>query len=77
MIDYSDIAGLLRFLSVSRYPATHWSINSGWDLVSCLAEVEITDLREKVKESNHIALSLDEFIVVDNTCWMCMHVYIV
>lgn len=67
--------GLLIFLSVPRYPISHWSVNSGWDLVSCLAKVEINDLRERVKESNYIALFLEEVTTMDNTSWMCMHVY--
>lgn len=43
MIDYSDIARLLIFPIVPSYLATHWSVNSGCDLTSCLAEVEINN----------------------------------
>ena len=32
-------------------------------------------MKEKIKDSNFIALSLDEVIAIDNTSWVCMHVY--
>lgn len=41
----------------------------------CLALVEIDDLRKKVKKIKFISLSLDEVTTIDNTTWICMHVY--
>ena len=32
-------------------------------------------MKEKIKDSNFIALSLDEVTIIDNTSWVCMHVY--
>ena len=32
-------------------------------------------MNEKIKHSNYIALSLDEVTTIDNTSWVCMHVY--
>ncbi|MFA1256004.1 hypothetical protein, partial [Klebsiella pneumoniae] len=34
-------------------------------------------MKEKIKHSNFIALSLDEVTSIDNTSWVCMHVNIV
>ena len=34
-------------------------------------------MKEKIKDSNFIALSLDEVTTIDNTSWVCMHVYTV
>ena len=34
-------------------------------------------MQEKIKESNFIALSLDEVTTIDNTSWICMHTYTV
>ncbi len=34
-------------------------------------------MKDKKKHSNFIALSLDELIAIDNTSWVCMHVYTV
>ena len=34
-------------------------------------------MKESIKNSNFIALSLDEVIAIDNTSWVCMHVYTV
>ena len=34
-------------------------------------------MKEKIKRSNFIALSLDEVTSIDNTFWVCMHVYTV
>ena len=32
-------------------------------------------MKESIKDSNFIALSLDEVTTIDNTSWVCMHVY--
>ena len=32
-------------------------------------------MKEKIKHSNFISLSLDEVTTIDNTYWVCMHVY--
>ena len=34
-------------------------------------------MKESIKNSNFIALSLDEVTTIDNTSWVCMHVYTV
>ena len=34
-------------------------------------------MKEKIKQSHFIALSLDEVTIIDNTFWVCMHVYTV
>ena len=34
-------------------------------------------MKEKIKYSNFISLSLDEVTTIDNTSWVCMHVYTV
>lgn len=73
MIDYPKYSSLLSYLNVPHYPYSHWSINPGWEWENCLVAVEKEDLKDKVKESNFIALSLDEVIAVDNTSWVCMH----
>ena len=52
MTDYLEMSGLLHFLKVPNYPISHWSINSGWEWASCIAQVEIEDVQRKIKESN-------------------------
>ena len=32
-------------------------------------------MKEKIKHSNFISLSLDEVTTIDNTSWVCMHYY--
>ena len=54
---------------------SHWSIYAGWEMESYLVEVEKKNVQERVKESKFISLSLDEVTAVDNTAWVCMHVY--
>ena len=77
MTEYLEMSGLLHFLKVPNYPVNHWSINSGWEWASCIAQVEIEDVQRKIKESTFIALSLDEVTTIDNTSWVCIHVYTV
>ena len=77
MRDFSEYGNLLSFLRVPHYPMSHWSIYIGWEMASYLAKVENQNVQERVKESKFISLSLDEVIVVDNTSWDYMHVYIV
>lgn len=75
MTDYPSMSTLLDFLKVCNYPNNHWSLNNGWECASCLAEVEKEDVKAKIKESNFIAVSLHEVTTIDNTSWICMHVY--
>ena len=77
MRDFSEYGNLLSFLRVPHYPMSHWSIYAGWEMASCLGEVEKQNVQERVKESKFISLSLDEVTAVDNTAWVCMHVYTV
>ena len=77
MIDYPSLSSLLHFAKVFYYARSHWSINSGWEWASYLAEVVKKNIKSKIKESNLIALSLDEVTAIDNTSCICMHVYIV
>jgi len=41
-----------------------------------LALVKKEDLVENVKKSRFISLSIHEVTMVDNTSWVCIHVYI-
>lgn len=75
MTDYPEISTLLSFLGVPNFSNSHWSVNSGWEWASCLAEFEKQDIKERIRESNFIALSLDEAMTIDNMSWACMHVY--
>ena len=77
MRDFSEYGNLLYFLRVPHYPMSHWSIHAGWEMASYLAEVEKKNVQERVKESKFISLSLDEVTMLDNTSWVCMHVYTV
>ena len=40
MRDFLEYGNLLSFLRVPHYPMSHWSIYAGWEMASCLAEVE-------------------------------------
>lgn len=75
MTDFPSIPTLLHFLKTQNYLNSHWSVNIRWEWARCLAQVEKEDMKEKIKDSNFIALSLDEFIAIDNTSWVCMDVY--
>ena len=72
MTDYPSLSGLLHFVKICYYPRSHWSVNNRWECESCLSEVEKKNIKEKFKESNFIALSLDEVTTIDNTSWVCM-----
>lgn len=39
MKDFLEFSNLLSFLNVPHYPMSHWSINVGWEMENCLAEV--------------------------------------
>ena len=75
MIDYPSLSSLLHYENFHYYVSSHSSINSGWDWEICLAKFEKEDIKAKFKKSNFIALSLDELTAIDNTSWICMHVY--
>ena len=75
MMGYPSMTVLLHFLKTRNYPNSHWSVNNGWEWAKYLAQVEIEDMKESIKNSNFIALSLDEVTAIDNTSWVCMHVY--
>ena len=64
MTNYPSIPTLLHFLKTQNYPNSHWSVNNGWEWARCLAQVEKEDMKEKIKDSNFIALSLDEVTTI-------------
>ena len=76
MTDYPSLSSLLHFAKVHYYARSHWSVNNGWEWESYLADVVKENIKAKIKESNFITLSLDEVTAIDNTSWICMHVYI-
>ena len=76
MTDYPLMISLFHFLKTQNYSNSHWSVKNRWEWARCLAQVEKEDMKEKIKDSNFIALSLDEVTRIDNTSWVCMHVYI-
>ena len=67
MIDYPSLSSLLHFAKVHYYARSHWSVNSGWEWASYLADVVKKNIKATIKESNFIALSLDEVTTIDNT----------
>lgn len=75
MIDYPSITGLLHFLKVYNYLNIQWLVNSGQEWAAYLTQVEREDMKAKIKKSHFIALSLDEFMEIDNTSQVCMHIY--
>ncbi|KAH9291551.1 hypothetical protein KI387_043264, partial [Taxus chinensis] len=56
-------------------PQSHWSDTSSWEIAKCLSLVEKEDLKLCVQQAKYISLSLDEVTAVDNTSWICIHVY--
>ena len=66
---------MYSFINVPNFPNNHWSKGSAWEIVKCLAIVEVEDLREKVKQVQFISLSLYKVIVVENIYWVCIHLY--
>ncbi|KAH9316632.1 hypothetical protein KI387_025259, partial [Taxus chinensis] len=54
---------------------SHWSESSGWEREKFLSMIEKEDLKENIKKSKFISLSIDEVTLVDNTAWVCIHVY--
>jgi len=77
MNDYPEYKKLLSFHEVPNFPNSHWSVSSGWEWATYMSEVIKEDLREIVNRSQFISLSLDEVTVIDNTSWVCIHVYVV
>ncbi|KAH9289626.1 hypothetical protein KI387_033743, partial [Taxus chinensis] len=41
----------------------------------CLSLIEKEDLKENLKNSKFISLSIDEVREIDNTAWVCIDVY--
>lgn len=77
MNDYPEYKELLSFHGVPNFPNSHWSVSSGWEWATYMSEVIKEDLREIVNRSQFISLSLDEVTAIDNTSWVCIHVYVV
>jgi len=76
MTYYPDYKNYVSFLEVSNFPSSHWSIMSGWEWARYLAQVEKDDLKEKIANAIFFSLSLDEVTAIDNTSWVCIHIYL-
>ncbi|KAH9323967.1 hypothetical protein KI387_043908 [Taxus chinensis] len=75
MSDFLDFKVLYQFNGMLNVPQSHWSESSGWEMAKCLSMIEKEDLKENVKKANFISLSIDEVTAVDNTAWVCIHIY--
>lgn len=68
---------MYSFINIPNFPNNHWFEGSAYQMLKYLAIVEVEYLGEKVKRAQFISLSLEEMIIVDNTSWVCIHLYIV
>lgn len=77
MEDYVYYKDLLNFLSIPKFPSSHWSINSGWVFLKHMVEMVRQDLGESIKNADFISFSLHEVTTVDTSSWVCMNIYTV
>ena len=52
MKDYVHYKDFLNFLSIPKFPSSHWPINSGWVFLKHMDEVVRKELGERIKNSD-------------------------
>jgi len=75
--DFIDWRYLFSFVDVPNFPNKHWLENRAWQMEKCIAMDEIDDLKEIVKCVKFIFLYIDKVIIVYNTSWVGIQVYII
>ena len=55
----------------------HWSYTSGWMLSEDMYTFVQKRMQDLISEASYIAITCDKSTVVDNTSWLCLHVYMI
>jgi len=75
MTEYESLQSLLNFFNVSHMPKKHWTDNSGWQMAEVMHAQVNANMKEVIKNANYLAVTCDEVTSIDNTSWICIHIY--
>ena len=53
----------------------HWSVAAAWDMVEGINTVLCREMQGQLQQARFFAVSLDESTAVDNTGYLCCHIY--
>lgn len=77
MTDFESMKALFQLLKVPDSPGTHWSANSGWDMVESMFHMVTLKMWEKTFHACFISTSADEVTTIDTSSWISIHLYYV
>ena len=76
MLEFESRSELYHFLQVPHCPHAHWSYTSGWMLSEHMYTFVQKRMQELISEASYLAVTCDETTAVDNSSWLCLHVYV-
>ena len=76
MLEFESRSELYHFLQVPHCPRAHWSYTSGWMLYEHMYTFVQKKMQELISEASYLAVTCDETTAVDNSSWLCLHVYV-
>ena len=76
MLEFESRSELYHFLQVPHCPRAHWSYTSGWMLSEHMYTFVQKRMQELISEASYLAVTCDETTTVDNSSWLCLHVYV-
>ena len=76
MLEFESRFELYYFLQVLHCPCAHWSYTSGWMLSEHIYTFVQKRMQELISEASYLAVTCDETIAIDNSSWLCLHVYV-
>ena len=76
MLEFESRQDLYQFLQVSHCPRAQWSYTSGWMLVEYMYTFVQKKVQDLIKEASYIVVTCDQSTAIDNSLWLCLHVYV-
>jgi hypothetical protein len=77
MINFEDLKDLFTILKVKHNPKKNWSDSSWWGIVEFMNDLLLEYIRKAFNVASFLFVNANEVIVVDNTSWIFIHLYVV
>ena len=76
MLEFESRSELYHFLQVPHCLRAYWSYTSGWMLSEHMYTFVQKRMQKLISEASYLAVTCDKTTTVDNSLWLCLHVYI-
>jgi hypothetical protein len=77
MLNFEGLKDIFTILKVKHNPKKHWSDSTWWGIVESMNDMLLESIRKAINVANFLFVNANEVIVLDNTSWIFIHLYVV